>query len=79
MICNFNTLEERLNSTERQQNESVPSIHSPSIQSQTTHAYHDNDFTVEFGATSSLSDQLYETPTNYFDVEVVVRNVMSSM
>ena len=79
MIYDFNTLEERLNSTERQQNEPVPFIHSPSIQSQPTHAYHDNDFAAEFGATSSLRDQHYEAPTNDFDVEVVVRNVMSSM
>ena len=79
MIRDFNTLEERLNSTGRQQNEPVPSIHSPSIQSQLTQAYHDNDFVAEFGATSSLRDQHYEAPTNDFDVEVVVRNVMSSM
>ena len=79
MIRDFNTLEEHLNSTGRQQKEPVPSIHSPSIQSQPTHAYHDNDFATEFGATSSLRDQHYEAPTNDFDVEVVVRNVMSSM
>ena len=78
MIRDFTTLEERLNSTGRQQNELVPFIHSPSIQSQPTHAYHDNDFTAEFGATSSLGDQHYEAPTNDFDVEVVMRNVMSS-
>ena len=79
MIRNFTTLEEHLNNKGRQQNEPVPSIHSPSIQSQPTHAYHDNDFPVEFGVTSSLRDQHYEAPTNDFDVEVVVRNVMSSM
>ena len=79
MIRDFNTLEERLNNTGGQQNEPVPSIHSPSIQSQLTHAYHDNDFSAEFGAASSLRDQHYKAPTNDFDVEVVVRNVMSSM
>ena len=79
MICDFNTVEGRLNSTGRQQNELVPSIHSPSIQSQPTHAYHNNDFAAEFGSTSSLRDQHYEAPTNDFDVEVVVRNMMSSM
>ena len=79
MIRDFTTLEEHLNSRGRQQNEPVLSIHSPSIQSQPTHAYHDNDFATEFGVTSSLRDQHYEAPTNDFDVEVVVRNVMSSM
>ena len=79
MIRDFTTLEERLNSKGRQQNEPVPSIHSASIQSQPTHAYHDNDFAAEFGATSSLRDQHYEAPTNDFDVEAVLRNVMSSM
>ena len=75
----FNTLEERLNGTGRQKNEPIPSIHSPSIQSQPTHAYHDNDFAAEFGATSALRYQHYEAPTNDFNVEVVVRNVISSM
>ena len=79
MIRDFNTLEERLNKAGRQQNEPVPSIHSPSIHSQPTHAYADNYFAAEFGAASSLRDQHYPTPTNDFDVEVVVRNVMSSM
>ena len=79
MIHDFTTLEERLNSRGRQQNELVPSIHSPPIQSQPTHAYLDNDFATEFEATSSLRDQHYEAPTNDFDVKVVVRNVMSSM
>ena len=79
MIHDFTTLEEGLNIRGRQQNEPVQSIHSPSIQSQPTQAYHDNDFADEFGATSSLRDQDYEAPTNDFDVEVVVRNVMSSM
>ena len=68
-----------LNNRGRQQNEPLPSIHSPSIQSQPTHAYHDNVFAAEFRATSSLRDQNYVAPTNDFDVEVVVRNVMSSM
>ena len=60
-------------------NQYYPFILLNSIQSQPTHAYHDNDFATEFGATSSLRDQHYEAPTNYFDVEVVMRNVMSSM
>ena len=79
MIRDFTTLEELLNSRGRQQNEPIPSIHSPSIQSQPTHAYHDNDFAAEFGATSSLRDQYYEALINDFDVEVVLRNVMPSM
>ena len=79
MIYDFTTLEERLNSKGRQQNEPIPSINSPSIQSQPTHAYHDNDFAAEFGATFSMRDQHYEAQTNDFDVEVVVRNVISSM
>ena len=79
MIHNFNTLEECLNNRGRQQNEPVHSIHSPSIQSQPTHANHDNDFADEFGAASSPRYQHYEAPTNDVDVEVVVRNATSSM
>ena len=79
MIRDFTTLKERLNSRGRQQNKPVPSIHSPFIHSQPTHAYHNNNFAAEFGSTSSLRDQHYEAPTNDFDVEVVVRNEMSLM
>ena len=60
-------------------NQYNPFVRSPTIQSQPTHAYHDNYFADEFGATFSLRDQHYEAPTNDFDVEVVVRNVMSLM
>ena len=71
MVCDFITLEERLNGRGRQQNEPIDSIHSLSIQSQLTHAYHDHDFADQFGAASSPRDQHYEAPTNDIDVEFV--------